>query len=339
MRRRVLGATPWLLALGLALIAPLLTSGEYALVLLDQALIAAVVVLGLNFIYGFGGIVSLAQAAFWGVGAYTSAVLSVDHQVPVALSAAAAMMVTAACGLAIGVPTLRLRSHYLVMATLGFGIAVQLVLQNASPVTHGAEGIRNIPPAALGPWVVDDTRAFAYLALAIVMALVLATWRFRHSRLGRALEATRDDELAAGATGVDVAYVRSLAFALSAACAGLGGSLWAHFSAYIAPESFDLMASVRFLAMLLVGGSGTLAGPILGAFALTYLPEWLRFLKDWYMAIYGLAIAVCMVVAPDGLVGLVRLNWGRPRARRWRGRLGHLVRRRRTMAGTGRVVA
>ncbi len=292
-------------AIAIALAAPWFFPSAYGLVLMNMALMFSVVVLGLNFVYGFGGIFSLAQAAFWGIGAYTSALLTTDGHHGFLVGLLGAALVTSLFGVILGVPTLKLRSHYLTMATLAFAEAVRLVLMNADRLTHGANGIRGIPPAALGPLVFDTPLQSYYLNLAVVLAAILFTTRFRRSRLGRALEATRDDELAAGASGVDVTYCRVLAFVLSALLAGIAGSLWAHFSSYISPETFDLFGTIRFVAMLLIGGAGTALGPLVGTLLLTYLPEWLRFLEAWYMAIYGLSIVLFLVFAPKGLVGLV----------------------------------
>ncbi len=287
-----------------ALALPRLFPSAYSLVLLNMALMFSVVVLGLNFVYGFGGIFSLAQAAFWGIGAYTSALLTTDAHMSFPVGLLGAVLVTSLFGIILGVPTLKLRSHYLTMATLAFGEAVRLVLMNTERLTHGANGIRDIPPAAFGPLVFDTPERFYYLNLAVVLAAILFTVRFRRSRLGRALEATRDDELAAAATGVDVTYCRVLAFVLSAFLAGVAGSLWAAFSSYISPETFDLFSTIRFVAMLLIGGAGTALGPLVGTVLLTFLPEWLRFLEAYYMAIYGLSIVLMLVFAPKGVVGL-----------------------------------
>ncbi len=288
---------------GLAI--PWVSPSAYGIVLLNMALMYTIVVIGLNFVYGYGGFFSLAQAAFWGIGAYTAALLTTDWKMGFLVGMLGAAVVTSLCGLLLGLPTLKLRSHYLTLATLAFAEVVRLVLMNTEWLTHGAQGIRGIPPAAVGPLVFSDAYRFYYLNLLVVVLAILFSVRFRHSRLGRALEATRDDELAARASGVNVTYCRVLAFTLSALMAGLAGGLWAHFSAYISPETFDLFATIRFVSMLLIGGAGTAIGPVIGAFFLTYLPEWLRFLEAYYMAIYGLAIVLILVFAPRGLVGLV----------------------------------
>ncbi|MGI5835074.1 MAG: ABC transporter permease subunit [Chloroflexota bacterium] len=293
-----------LIIVAVALAAPAVFTSAYSIVLLNQALIFALIVLGLNFVYGFGGVFSLAQAAFWGIGAYTSALLTTDGNMSFPVGFLGAVLITSLFGLLLGIPTLKLRSHYLTLATLAFAESVRLVLMNTEWLTHGAQGIRGIPPATIGPLLFDNPYSFYYLNLMVVLVSVLFTLRFRRSRLGRALEATRDDELAAAASGVDVTYCRVLAFVLSAFFAGVAGSLWAHFSAYISPETFDLFATIRFVSMLLIGGAGTAPGPVVGALLLTFLPEWLRFLEAYYMAIYGLSIVLILVFAPKGLVGI-----------------------------------
>ena len=294
-----------IVGVAILLVLPWAFSTAYDIVLLNTALMFSIVVLGFNFIYGFAGIFSLAQAAFWGIGAYTSAILTVDHKFPVWISFFAAGIIASIFGVLIGVPTLKLKSHYLTLATLGFAEAIRMVLMNFQKLTHGAEGIRNIPVPSLGPLVIDSPYKFYYLNLVVVGLVVLFGIRLMKSRIGRALTATRDDELAAGATGVNVTYARVLAFAISAFWAGIGGSLWAHFFGYISPETFDLSAIIRFTSMLVIGGAGTVVGPILGAFVLTYLPEWLKVLQDYYMAIYGLSLIVFLVFAPKGIVGLI----------------------------------
>lgn len=307
MGNKLVSAYTFAKVLGVAILLalPWAFTTAYDIVLLNTALMFTVIVLGFNFIYGFAGIFSLAQAAFWGIGAYTSALLTVDYNAPVWVGFLVAGIVASLFGLLIGVPTLKLKSHYLTLATLGFAEAVRMVLMNFERLTHGAQGIKNIPAPVLGPLVIDSPYKFYYLNLAVVALAVLFGIRLMNSRIGRALNATRDDELAAGATGVNVTYARVIAFAISAFWAGIGGSLWAHFFGYISPETFDLFAIIRFTSMLVIGGAGTIAGPIIGTFILTYLPEWLKILQDYYMAIYGLSLIVVLVFAPKGIWGLV----------------------------------
>jgi len=288
-----------------ALALPRAIPSSYGIVLVNTALIFSVVVAGYNFIYGLAGVLSLAQAAFWGIGAYTSAILTVDLHLPVWAGMLGGVAVATACGVLLGLPTLKLRSHYLAVATIAFAEVVRLLLLNFERLTHGVYGIRGIPPVIFGPFALSNPYRFYYLNLAVVVLVTLLSHRFIRSRWGRALQATRDDELAAAACGVDVACGRILAFALSALLAGVGGVLYAHFASYISPEIFDLFADVRFLSMLLVGGAGTVAGPLVGAIFLTYLPEWLRFLQDYYMAIYGAGLVIILALAPRGIMGIL----------------------------------
>lgn len=304
----------WALGLAVALLLPEFVTSTYTMVLLNMALIYTIVVSGFNVILGFAGILSFAQAAFWGIGAYTSALLSVDLGVSFWIAMPAAGFVTAAFGVALGFPTLRLRSHYLAMTTIGFSEIIRLVLQNFERLTHGATGVGNIPAPSIAGFALVGPVKFYYFALAMAGLSILFCLRLRSSRVGRALQAIRDDELSAEAMGVNLTYCKVLAFALSAALAGIGGSLFAHFAAYISPDMFGLDATIKFLSMLLIGGIGSVSGPIVGSVILTFLPEWLRFLEHYYMAIYGAGIVLMLVVIPGGLVGVVSCLYRRIRS-------------------------
>lgn len=299
------------LALAAALFLPLTAGSAYGQTLLTMALIYAILVLGFYVIFGLTGIFSVAQVAFWGIGAYTSAILSVDYHWPVWAAMAAAPVVAALFGVLLGLPTLKLKTHYLTMATIGFAEVVRLVLINWAKVTHGTSGIRDIPAPALGPLVLDRPWLFYYLCLAVLAVVVVGVMRLRASRLGRNLEAIRDDELAAQTCGVNVTSYKVMAFAISAFCGGLAGGLYAHLLRYISPDSFSLEHTIQILAMLMIGGRSSVAGAIAGAALLTYLPEWLRSFKEWYMAIYGAGLLSILIFLPDGLAGFVRRAWKR----------------------------
>jgi branched-chain amino acid transport system permease protein len=221
----------------------------------------------------------------------------------------AAVAVAATAGVLLGIPTLKLRGHYLAMATIGFGIIVQLVLVHWRSVTKGTDGIPGIPGPALGPISLAREEQRYYLLLAVFLVLALAAAYIRNTRLGRAFVAVRENELAAEALGVDTTRYKILAFALAAAYAGAAGSLYAHVSNFISPDSFSFEQSVQFLAMLVLGGSGSIAGATLGAVLLTFVPEWLKFVPflpvGSYLAAYGAAIMLTMVYLPGGLIGLL----------------------------------
>ncbi len=291
-----------------ALILPNVLS-QYFRQLLNTALGWAVVVLGLNFVLGYSGQLSLAQAAFWGIGAYASAIVTADLGWPVFFGFLAAIVVTAIAGIVLGIPTLKLRGHYLAMATIGFGIIVQLILIHWRNVTHGTDGIPGVPGLAFGPISLVEERDKYYLLLAGVVFFAFVAQRVRHSRVGRAFLAIRENELAGEVLGVDTTRYKIAAFTLGAAYAGAAGSMYAHVSNFISPDSFSFEQSVQFLAMLVLGGSGSIGGAILGATLLTFVPEWLRFVpflpSSGYLAVYGAAIMLTMVFLPGGLASLL----------------------------------
>ncbi len=299
----------WLAIGGVALlilcILPQVITERYAMHLFNLAGIFAILTLGLNFLWGWTGLLSMATAAFWGIGSYTSALLAVNLGVSFWLALPAAAVVTTLCGVAIGYPVLRLRGHYLAMATLGFNIIIVLVLINWDTFTHGGDGITGIPSPAIGSFVFDTDNRFFYLILAALVLLVVAAMHIKNSRIGRALLAIRESEIAAEAMGIHTHYLKILAFALSAFYSGVAGSLYAHVTMYISPDIFNFLESARILVMLLIGGSGSIVGAILGGFILTFLPEALRFMASWYMAVFGAGIILLIVYMPAGITGLV----------------------------------
>lgn len=295
----------WLVALAAALLVPALARAPYSQVLLNMAVVNAINTVALYVLFGLTGILSVAQAAFWAIGAYTSAILTVDWHVPVWLGFLAAPAVAALAGAALALPTLGLRSHYLTIATIGFAEVTRLVLVNWDPVTRGPSGITGIPAPSLGGLSLAPYRRYYYLALALLVLVAVAVERLRRSRLGRGLEAVRDDELAAESSGIPAAHLKVLAFSVSALLSGLAGALYAHLQRYVSPDAFTLDHTMQMLAMLMVGGRRSLGGAIAGAVLLTYLPEALRALQDWYMAIYGGGLLAILIFLPGGLAGAV----------------------------------
>jgi branched-chain amino acid transport system permease protein len=307
----------YILALvAVAILLPLASGDRYFLTLLNLVLINAVLALGFYIIFGLTGIFSVAQAAFWGVGAYTAAILTVDHGFPVWASFLLAPIVAAAFGVLLGAPTLRLKTHYLTMATIGFAEVVRQILINWEPVTKGPSGISGIPSPHLGSFRFNSPLRYYYLALIITALVVVVILRLRSSRLGRGMESIRDDDLAAEAMGVNVTGLKILAFALSAACAGLAGAMYSHFVRYISPDVFHLEAAVQVLAMVLIGGRVYVVGAVVGAIVVTLLPEALRTIKDWWAIVYALAILGFLAFMPQGLTGFalqLRDRWLQPR--------------------------
>ncbi len=297
---------------------PWAVGSSYWLNLVNLAISFSIACLGLNIVLGYGGQLSLAQAAFWGVGAYTSAVLTVTLGVSVWVGMIAAFLVAALFGVLLGIPTLKLSGHYLAMATIGFGIILQLILVNAIWLTGGSDGIPKIPSPSIGPYELKDPGTFFYVAAVSLILLTWASIRLKNSRVGRAFMAIRENEMAAETAGVDSTYFKIMAFALSAGYGGFGGWVFAHSgSHYISPDTFSFDQSVMLLAMAVLGGNGSAVGAIVGATLLTLVPEVLRFLKDYYMMVYAAGIVAVMIFMPSGIAGLVR-GWAvSQRLRNW----------------------
>ena len=317
-RARWLGAL-----LGLAVLAyPWLAPSDYLLRVGNVVLVYAVLALGLNFTVGWTGQVSLGHAGFWGIGAYTTAILTAKLAAwspwgAMALGATLAGLT----GVLLGLPTLRLKGHYLALATIGFGEVVQLVFNNWRPVTGGADGVSGIPVLAIGPFAFDTERRMFYLLLVAVALLTVGAARIRDSGFGRAFMAVRDNELAADVAGVPTTSVKTLAFALGAAYAGLAGALYAHLLRYVSPDVFGFEQSLLILSMLVIGGLGSLAGALVGALVGVALPELLRIFGVYYMAVYALLVILVIVFMPTGLVGVARRGGPQERPPSWLARV------------------
>ncbi|MET0708636.1 MAG: branched-chain amino acid ABC transporter permease [Tardiphaga sp.] len=308
MNRRI----PLLLCTIAALLLPAATSDGYVIQLLNIAILNAIVVLGLNFATGWTGQINFGQAAFYGLGAYTTAIATKAGlpwiTTPV-LSAAVVMLAS----LVLGLPTLRLRTYYLAMTTIGFGEIVRLIIVHWEPVTGGTSGLRAIPGISVFGFGPQGQIQHYYLLIAALALAALVAARIRRSSLGRAMIATRDSEIAAEQSGVDTTRTKLLAFMIGAVYAGLAGCLYASSIRFISPDSFSGVQAVLLMTMLIVGGMGSIPGCIIGAVALTILPEALRFLGQWYLVLYGLGVIAVIVLAPGGLASIASLL---PRLRR-----------------------
>lgn len=291
-------------------------ANPYALHVLSLVGIYAIVAMGLNLVFGYTGQISLGHAAYFAVGAYTSGLLTLQMGAPFLVGLLAAVTLAVVLGLLVGVPSLKLEGSYLAMATIGFGEIVKMLLVNWEAVTGGPAGISRIPhPSAFGV-VLSSPEAKFYLILAITAAAFLLYANLLRSHYGTRFVAVRDSAKAAAAMGIDVRRTKIQAFVFSTAYAGLAGVLYAHLNRYIAPDAFALGESINFLLIVVVGGMGTLLGPLVGAAIIVYLRESLLVLKDYNMLIFGLALMVLMVFVPRGLVGTAQLLLGKWRARR-----------------------
>ena len=302
-------------ALGLAaLLLPLAIKVPYFLHLIILALIWVVLAQGQNLIQGFTGYVSIAQAGFMGIGAYSSTLLSVKLGWPVWLSMAAAPLMTAVLALLAGYPSLRVKGHYFAIVTLAYNMVIFIVLTSWKSLTGGEAGIPNVPrppDVALGGfvWSLGDRLGYYYLVLlAAVLATALCAL-ILHSRVGRVLLAIRQNEALIEATGVATWRYKLMAFVVSASLAGLAGALYAHFIGFLNPDAFGVDHSLNAILAVILGGSGTLAGPVVGAFAVVFLPEYLRVAETYRLVIYGLVLVMATIFMPRGLVPLVGQGW------------------------------
>jgi len=292
----------WLLAA--ALIAYVFVTGGYLIAVLHFAAIYVIFVTGLNIFMGYAGQVSFGHNAFAAISGYTSAVLTANHGWEPLPAAALGLSGALACALIVGYPTLRLRGHYLAMATLAIGLIVYEVAVQWGSVTQGYMGISGIPPLGIGQWTVTSDRALLVLLILSAALAVLAAAGIRRSRLGRAFVAIAGSEDAARALGIDVAHYKLIAFLISAFYAGVAGSLFVHAVGFVSPEVYGLHMVVLAFTMLYVGGIGTVAGSALGALVIALLPETIRTLSDYQDLAYGAVLIVILIYAPGGLASL-----------------------------------
>ena len=276
---------------------------SYVVFVLDLVVVNCLVAIGLNLLTGYAGQISIGHAAFLAIGAYTSAILTTTYKLPFEIAFITAGLLAGFASLTL-VPITRLRGVYLGVATLGFSIIVHLVFLNEEWLTGGSFGLLNIPSPSLGPWILKSETANYLFCLAVLVAAFITLHRLLPSRFGRALQAIMLDEDAARASGINVTYYKSQAFVVAAVITGFAGSLFAHHAHYLNPNDFTFWKSIEVLLMVAVGGIGSLAGAIVGAFVITLLPEYLRVLDEYRMVIFGAMLIAFMGLGHRGLAGL-----------------------------------
>jgi branched-chain amino acid transport system permease protein len=287
---------------------PLVLNG-YGLYLLTLVGVFSLVALGLNLLTGYAGQISLCHAAFFGVGAYATALLTTKAGLPYLLSILVGALLTTAVGAVAAVPALRLKNIYLAIATLGFGVVLQKIIFEWRSLTGGGGGLPLGPPSIAGHAL--DAVGLYYLTLVLVIAGLFGAWNISRGRTGRALLLIKESEIAAGALGIHTARYKVTAFAISAFYAAVAGGLFAYLVRYLNPESFDVGLSIAFLSMVVIGGLGTIGGSIVGAAFYVVMPELLRGIKDAPGLVFGLMLVAVMVFMPRGLWGLARHLAGR----------------------------
>jgi branched-chain amino acid transport system permease protein len=275
---------------------------DYYYTLLNFIGIHTLLVVGLNLLLGYAGQISLGHAAFFGLGAYTSGILTATCGVNPWLALVAGLAVSGSAAFLIGIPALKLRGYYLAMATLGFGIIVYIILNEAQGLTGGPSGLTGIPSLSLGGFALNTPRRL-YLLIWITVGLILyLSANLVNSRTGRAIRALHDSEAGAESLGVDTFRIKLKIFVWSALYASLAGSLYAHSLNFIAPGSFGFMFSIKLVTMVVLGGMASIWGSLLGAGVLTMLPEALTVFHDFEVVIFGAILMVVMIFMPRGLV-------------------------------------
>jgi branched-chain amino acid transport system permease protein len=287
--------------------------------------IYVLIAIGLNVVVGLAGLLDLGYVGFFALGAYAVALfgsrqsptvklliakfgLAPDWALAWSLCLLLAIVLTMISGVLLGWPTLRLRGDYLAIVTLGFGEIIRIIARNSTEITGGPDGIGNIPGPEGHPsadnelFGILDAKPWYWLALTVILLVVLAVRRLENSRVGRSWLAVREDEDAAAVMGVHGFKYKLWAFAIGAAIGGLAGALFASKFAFIDPSQFNVNLSILFVAMVVVGGSGNMAGAALGAVLLTYLPERFRFVQEYRVLLFGIAMVVIMILRPQGLL-------------------------------------
>jgi branched-chain amino acid transport system permease protein len=285
---------------------PWLVGGnEYFISILIFLGINGIITMGLSLLMGYAGQISLGHAGFFGLGAYSSGILTTQYSIHPLAAFLAGIFLSAIIAFLVGKPTLRLKGHYMAVATLGFGEILFIVFNELSPLTGGPSGLSGIPILTFMGYSLEGAR-YLYLVWGFVILLLLFSLNVINSRVGRALRAVHGSEIAANAMGVDASRYKVQVFVLSAVYASIAGSLYAHFVTFISPSSFSLMFSILLLMMVVVGGAETIWGALLGATVLTLLPEYLRGLEDFEVLAYGGILMVVLLFMPQGILLGVR---------------------------------
>ena len=287
----------------LIILLPVFSGSTYTLTVGIFSGINALVAIGLCILMGYAGQVSLGQAGFYGIGAYVSSVLSLHLGIPIVLSVIFAMIVAAIAAVILAVPALRLKGHYLAVATLGFGEIIYIVLNEWGP--GGPSGFGDIPHFDILGYTIDSTTGYFYLIWGLVAAVLLFSINLIHSGTGRALRAMHDSELACDAMGLNVVALKIKVFVLGAVYASLAGSLYAHYMTFVSPSTFSLFYSILVLMMVIVGGVTSLWGAIVGAVVITVLPELLRRFEEFDVLVYGLILTSSLMFFRKGLVPIL----------------------------------
>jgi branched-chain amino acid transport system permease protein len=295
-----------LLALSLfLLVVPWLLPNRYFLNIAVIIGIYLLTTIGLNLLIGYAGQISLGHAAFFGIGSYTVAILTTLCKWDSSIALVAAIFIAVMAAWIIGKPTLKLKGHYLAMATLGFGFIVQIFMEELAGLTGGPQGISGIPKLSILGFKFGGDFQLYFLVWAFVVLVQLMTIHLISGKIGRVFLAIHTNETAAESLGINTANLKLMVFMISAALAGIAGGFYAFSINYINPEPFGFSFSILLVTMVVVGGMGDLWGPILGTVILAVIPEFLRAFKDFDILIYGLILMLIVIFMPQGVISLI----------------------------------
>ena len=306
----------------LILILPLVFPEDYYIVVVGvTAMVHVILAVSLNLFMGYAGQISLGHAAFFGLGAYTTAILTTRYGMDPWLAMTAGGVLVLLLSQVVARPILKLKGHYLAMATLGLGIIVNVFFVQADTLTGGPDGLSNIPQLGLAGFLIDTDTKWYYVIASIMMFVILASLNIDSSRAGRALKAIHGSEIASQMVGIDTASLKSNVFVLSAVISSITGSLFAHQQGFVSPDSFSFFFSVELVTMVVLGGLASTFGAVFGAVVLTYLPEFLSVFEDFEVMIFGAILMLIMIMLPKGIfVALCNLLRDLGRFKRARGK-------------------
>ena len=294
---------------------PWVFSSAYILRIVTVCMMYVMIALSLNLLTGFLGLMTLGQAAFWGIGAYTAAILATQMGWGMGMCMIASALMAGLLSLLVALPTMRLKGYFLTVVTLGFCEIVRLVEMNWMDLTRGPLGIAGIPSPNFFGIDLSSNRQIYYVMLVLVVVSAVIIFSIIHSRVGLAIMAIRDDDLAAASMGVNVVKYKIMVFLISTMMVGVAGAFYAHYISFIDPSGFTTAASTDMLIMAIFGGLGSIPGTILGASILTILPETIRAMAEYRNLVYGIIIVVLMMVKPDGILGNVNFKYIKQRAK------------------------
>jgi branched-chain amino acid transport system permease protein len=294
----------WLAALVIVLVLPLFL-GKYSVFLLSLLAVYALVSLGLNLLMGYTGQIAAGHAGFLALGAYFTAIAATRMEwLPCPLILLFAGIFTGIIGFLLGIPILRLKGFYIAMATLAFGVVVSEVILQWSSLTGGDDGF-GVPTARIGSFVFDSDFKLFYLIIPVTIIMTILAKNLVNGYVGRAFIALRESEVAAQTIGIDLARYKTIAFAISAFYTGVAGGLFAYLITYLSPDAFTIELSVDFIAMIVIGGMGSILGSIIGAVILTGMQQILAGLLDLQILIFGISLIVFMIFMPRGIIGMI----------------------------------